>query len=892
MEPVIPKAPGESGMGVAPTEQKVVVPAEGGNVVAYEKASKLLLPEPPLPTRKKIFARSPLKKLPALIVSMIRSFIIWLGRSIRSLFFRIIGIGSSKKFRLLRGKCVIDASEYAWSLNSALLKSAEDSTNDPRLKGKIRFLRENYLAKSAHIPSDYMQFLHHTFAKMFQEHPFHPWEYYRFSFRSHGEVGKPLNAQLGLGAKSPLLLTDTEDVAHVLSLKFSVIDSKEHAEESMLQAFEAHFMQFAETPEQALEFKLESEVILDLTSVLDPFIHTMKEKEKEKAFQRQFEVEKEKISTQVENCIERLIQKYQWMKKLSRSKLRQFFYNNITGISRVNFHGEDGAKIEGLGGIKILPLFSSLSTSDKLEKAHGSLLDFMEVTGLHIGAMNFRRHVLPLLKPGHNVKYAVPSKIPPGTEKSQYFEKRDALIGMELFQRFSERMRGPELQNSPDVRVLGQSTVALLQGLLTKEITDDLWSKMAKNPATQQIVQFSLFQIANHLATAEAYRNNFQKFAQEIELIHCEIATLLELFSPFQREDYQTIYAKALSDVVPEGLTLRTGLGKTAMSTFASISSAVTKISSHPMAVYSKGAYYETAGFIGEQKQFEDVLKDDSVKKIDLYVGQLNPNIEVNDDFTNYQQRDIAGDIKRILQEKPATDRLTVALDCTIDCIHSENNKKILREFRDEIQRGRLNFVFFKSGIKLDQFGMDNYYGAPFYVVNNGASHWAPFHDLARPKAYAVDDISNQWFCLAHRYAADLLDDYRRLIFRNARKILDAVPENLKPAPGDEQQRIRVNTADKEMDASFIDVKISGAGHKLTAYALVGWLSLFLVKRDVNVHSRSSFGFFNPNFNVISSHTSASSTTVRINPGLNAEQNGAIMEFLQELGGKVKTTPI
>src|SRR5688500_20208753 len=103
---------------------------------------------------------------------------------------------------------------------------------------------------------------------------------------------------------------------------------------------------------------------------------------------------------------------------------------------------------------------------------------------------------------------------------------------------------------------------------------------------------------------------------------------------------------------------------------------------------------------------------------------------------------------------------------------------------------------------------MDNYYGAPFYMINNGDKHWKEFNTLLKSSAYKTDPLSMQWFCLANKYAFKAMEDYRKAVFNNAEKILASVPEELKPG---NNSKIRVSLVAKgkdAMDAAFIDIKL------------------------------------------------------------------------------------
>lgn len=122
-------------------------------------------------------------------------------------------------------------------------------------------------------------------------------------------------------------------------------------------------------------------------------------------------------------------------------------------------------------------------------------------------------------------------------------------------------------------------------------------------------------------------------------------------------------------------------------------------------------------------------------------------------------------DIKRLLAEKPLTERLTVALDVTIDEVNSPHIQELLEEYCNDIKDGKLNFVFFESGQKFDMLGVDHFYGGVFWMVNNGGEQWRAFDKLKTSPAHETDPFTNQWFCLSNQCAAAQLDAYRTQIF-------------------------------------------------------------------------------------------------------------------------------
>jgi len=268
--------------------------------------------------------------------------------------------------------------------------------------------------------------------------------------------------------------------------------------------------------------------------------------------------------------------------------------------------------------------------------------------------------------------------------------------------------------------ILGQSTLDLVKGLLA-EIPEDKWIRLNADPQKRQIIQTSLFRLLEHLTIAENNMSNFTKFTQAIELAHCEIATLLAITTPFNENDFSEIFNQQLYHVPPELRNfVKSGITKSAMNTFAGINAAIISQQPHLERVYGKGSYFEEIQFIGDQRSTEEVLENPKIDHVDLYVGEFNHNISLDQNLNEYQATDIIGEVEALLAAKPNTEHMTVAVDCTIDFLHSKRANTLLEHFSKEIQEGKLNFVFFRSGQKFDMLGMDNYYGAPFYMIKMG----------------------------------------------------------------------------------------------------------------------------------------------------------------------------
>ena len=272
---------------------------------------------------------------------------------------------------------------------------------------------------------------------------------------------------------------------------------------------------------------------------------------------------------------------------------------------------------------------------------------------------------------------------------------------------------------------------------------------------------------------------------------------------------------------------------------------------------------------------------DPNIEKVDLYVGEFYHNIDIDPNHTNYKKGTVIQDIRSIFDKKPKTDALTVAIDATIDFTNSADIKELLKEFEVEIKEGRLNLVVFRSGQKFDMLGLDNYYGGQFYIVNNGDKKWAAFNKIKTDKAFQNDDLSSQFFSWMAESGLELVEQYKKLIFENTRKILDIVPEGLQSKDG---RQMSISSFENGVTTPFIEISLNfkdlDVQDELRIAIHKRFLELF-IKEDKLVYVRGSFGFHHPNITWID-------PKIRLNPGIDPSDLSLFQQLFKDLEVQAK----
>jgi hypothetical protein len=424
----------------------------------------------------------------------------------------------------------------------------------------------------------------------------------------------------------------------------------------------------------------------------------------------------------------------------------------------------------------------------------------------------------------------------------------------------------------PQKTLLLKGILQTLKGLLSA-LPEEKWDEILKNSTRSTAVHLYLLKIQKQLdaLAQEKDRLSFFEMASQIDQVHAGLSSLLEILSPYTARDFPQIYLNLLT-CISHHLTPLTqcGIHTSGMTSLTGIFKAVEKMKGRrPRVIFGENTYYEC---IGAAQKASDAIyiteaKEEDWKTIDLILAEFNPvlrRIELQP--TEYKIERISDSLRKALSQRQ-DDPLTLALDCTFDYIDSPKVKELLEEFQNEIKAGRLNIIGYRSGLKFDLFGMDNFCGAPFFMIHNDDPKWASFEALLTDPVLLTDHLSLNWFCLAYKYAAPELELYRKQIFDNTRALINRVPSRLLH---DKQARYRIVPMEEGAELAFIDMKISGSFHQLRGALLAaGCLYTKCMEGGHPIFYRLSVGFYHPNFTMLFSEEH---TTIRLTLGLDPAQ--------------------
>jgi len=512
------------------------------------------------------------------------------------------------------------------------------------------------------------------------------------------------------------------------------------------------------------------------------------------------------------------------------------------------------------GGIRILPL-PGLSKAE-LEKQHLFLLEWISTFGLTANRIELDRW--PLYLPHRT------------SSRSVVLQTKEEFLS--FLHAYEERWHSAH----PQKTLMVKGSLHALQGLFAS-ISKEAWEQLIACPTKAQVTYFSFLGIREKLSYLENHAETLSFFdvASTLEEVHSYLSSLLEIFSPFALQDFSSIYKNALSEL-PKDLCPLTSctIHSSAMTSLAGIFRATQNMCGAPPRVLcGENTYFEclkAADLITPHATSIFEATEEDWREVDLLLAQFNPALRTDARTLEYRSEDVEGLVHTALSARTHKP-LTLALDCTLDLIDSPRINHLLETFQKEIMQGNLNIICYRSGLKFDLFGMDNYCGAPLFMIHNSSSIWEPFDTLLNDPVLQTDRLSLNWFCLAYKHAAKDLELYRKYTFNNTRNLLCKIPAKFK----EQNARYRVVPIAEDADAAFIDVKITGPLHNIRAGVLVGGiLQMRCFEKKYPLFNRLSLGFYHPNFFIIFEENV---TTLRLTLGLDPIEVDIFEECFKEI---------
>lgn len=507
-------------------------------------------------------------------------------------------------------------------------------------------------------------------------------------------------------------------------------------------------------------------------------------------------------------------------------------------------------KQDGIGGIRLL------STS---QEQYLFILDWIAKFGLAVNRIELDRwHV------SSEISTQFPDFDPPRLAYEQFLTFLDAYSCQ---------------SDNPQKALMLESTLQILKAFSSRI----RWEKAAHCSTRSGIAELSfanIQELLNSLAQKEA-NIPFFEFACILEQVHANLTPLLEIFKPYAPEEFSSIYRDLLTSIPPDLKPMTTcGNHNSGMTSLAGIIKSVEKMNGRPPRIlYGENTYFEVMMILemAFNAKHVDQATQQELKDVDLLVAQFNPVLKrIGHQFDIYSVENIAAYLHKVLSARQGRP-LTLALDATLDYIDSSRAGKLIEEFKKEIENGTLNIVCNRSGLKYDLLGMDNYCGAPFFMIHNNDPKWASFDSLSTDAILQNDHLSANWFCLAYEHTAPNLEKYRKQVFDNTRELLNKTPKRMH----DKSSNYQIIPVESDVDPSFIDLKIFGPQHLLRGCVLVaGILSTKCFEAKHAVFYRPSLGFYHPNFSFIFSDEC---TTLRLTLGLDPSQIDVLAECLERI---------
>ena len=282
------------------------------------------------------------------------------------------------------------------------------------------------------------------------------------------------------------------------------------------------------------------------------------------------------------------------------------------------------------------------------------------------------------------------------------------------------------------------STIALLSSANSRmlECLSPKLEKAMHDKDHGKLIQGSLNRIAYLMEQGVAEQDNHAKYCLSHELISEELMLLLNILEPYQEGDFEKIFLKnreqGLDKLYTSGKrpTLDPAIERavlpmsSGMACVDGIIRGLRQIKPNLKIACLNDNYFETFANLeklsGKSIQGDDQKPsfasidaknlDRTIKKFkgaDLVFFDLHASPSTS--ATSYDAKDIDKITDALLEGRTAKQPLTIALDITLDKIHSKDLNEFLCKHQDAIKEGKLNIYLYRSGHKFDQLGVDKF---------------------------------------------------------------------------------------------------------------------------------------------------------------------------------------
>jgi hypothetical protein len=428
------------------------------------------------------------------------------------------------------------------------------------------------------------------------------------------------------------------------------------------------------------------------------------------------------------------------------------------------------------------------------------------------------------------------------------------------------------------------------------------------------VLQIAYFRMLNAMSMAILHKDNLAKFMNEIEVIHQQMQMILAIVQPHTRSTFAKGIQQALTQPGQSGApTVPKSLGTpsvhhkaSAMHSLASILSGMEeqKGTNQLNVLVSEDNYYEASLYALQQAKTYNLstLKGDMVRDdkqgdtkdkvtdsekdksqpvplpkeafggdkkpdapIDIYVADFHHNISLERNV--YRTEDLQLQVDKLFDSGLVSDKFTVAIDCTIDFIQSEDVRTFLEHNEQRIKSGKMNVVLYRSAQKFDMMGLDNYYGGFTVTINDGKSYDA-FNARMDLEEDQVSGLAMQGMSHIAQNMTTHLDTYRAGLMESTRLLYNSLPPECIYAPNSTAPMQISKIEDPRsvfLDIKFPVVQDEAQARKISK-AFSTKIFAYATANGLPLTGRASFGFPTTNYTVIGG------SKVRLNPGLEGPQ--------------------